>query len=131
MLSHSLLHAKLLKRMDNNMSLHGISFPEYTILHQLHSSTANTMRRIDLAESIGISASGITRMLAPMEKIGLVEKESNPRDARESLVRLSTSGHQIYDDASSTLDLISLSLTDSLTEIQLVKMTKYTLKLLQ
>lgn len=50
------------------------------------------MRRIDLADSVGLSPSAVTRLLAPMEKPGLVEKEANPRDARVSLVKLSTAG---------------------------------------
>ncbi|MDZ7871614.1 MAG: MarR family transcriptional regulator [Rheinheimera sp.] len=51
--------------------------------------TLQTRRRSDLVELVGLSPSGITRLLLPLEKIGRVEKERNPRDARVSLVILS------------------------------------------
>ena len=98
-ISLALLHAKLLKRVDNQLSLHGISFSEFMVLYNLNSAPQMTMRRIDLAENIGLSASGVTRLLNPMEKIKLVQKELNPRDARVSLVKLSGAGEQILKDA--------------------------------
>ncbi|MDA1029675.1 MAG: MarR family transcriptional regulator [Bacteroidetes bacterium] len=129
-LSLAQLQAAFIKRLDNNMSLHGISFSEYQILHFLGSAAGESMRRIDLAESVGLSPSGVTRMLAPMEKIGLIEKESNPRDARVSLVKLSKAGRTIYRDASATLEMQAQSLVNSLTENQLAKTTKYIARLL-
>ena len=53
----------------------------------------------DLANNIGLTASGITRIVAPMEKIGVVMKELNPRDARVSLVKLTSAGETILGDA--------------------------------
>lgn len=129
-LSLAQLQATFIKRLDNSMSLHGISFSEYQILHFLCSATGESMRRIDLAESVRLSPSGVTRMLAPMEKIGLIEKESNPRDARVSLVKLSRAGRTIYRDASATLEMQAQSLVNSLTESQLTQTTKYIAKLL-
>lgn len=61
------------------------------------------MRRIDLASSIGLTASGITRLVSPMEKIGLVQKERNERDARVSLVKITPAGETILGDATTTL----------------------------
>lgn len=68
-------------------------------MHRLSQAPGNTMRRIELAESIGLSASGVTRLLLPMEKIGLVSKEANPRDARVSLVKMTDTGLQLFNDA--------------------------------
>lgn len=50
------------------------------------------MRRIDLADAIGLTASGITRLLLPMEKIGLVKRESHDGDARVSYVSITPAG---------------------------------------
>ncbi len=50
------------------------------------------MRRIDLANAIGVTASGITRLLLPMEKIGLVKREAHAGDARVSYVTITKSG---------------------------------------
>ena len=46
-----------------------------------------------------MSASGITRLLNPMEKIKLIEKEVNPRDARVSFVKLSDAGIELLNNA--------------------------------
>ena len=89
----------LLKRIEHQLSMHGISYTEFLVLSYLFKATNNRMRRIELAEIVGLSASGITRLLLPMEKIGLVEKESNPRDARVSLVKLTSAGKRVYTDA--------------------------------
>ena len=99
LISLALLQTKLLKQIDNQLSLHGISFSEFLVMHHLNNAPCKTMRRIDLAEKIGLSASGVTRLLNPMEKIKLVQKEINPRDARVSLVKLSEVGEQIYSEA--------------------------------
>ncbi len=65
-------------------------------MDRLYQAADEAMRRIDLAESVGLSASGVTRLLLPMQKIGLVQKEQNPRDARVSLVKLTETGKQIF-----------------------------------
>lgn len=74
--------------------LDGMGFNEFTILFHLAHTPEKKMRRIDLAEKIGITASGITRLLAPMEKIGLVKRQAASRDARVSLVAITPSGER-------------------------------------
>ncbi len=93
------LQNKIHKRLGAALSAHGISVTEYLVLLQLHRAANNRMRRIDLAENVGLSASGVTRLLNPMVKIGLVQKEENARDARVSLVALCDAGAQIFQDA--------------------------------
>ncbi|AFT69015.1 MarR family transcriptional regulator [Alloalcanivorax dieselolei B5] len=93
------LNSYIQKRVGRALSVHGIGVSEYLVLNQLFAAPMQTMRRSDLAEQVGLSPSGITRLINPMEKIGLVEKEESPRDARVSLVRLSAAGKQVYEDA--------------------------------
>lgn len=93
------LQSKIQKRIGGALSAHGIGLSEYFVLNQLYLAPNQKMRRSDLAEQVGLSPSGITRLLNPLEKIGLVEKEPNPRDARVSLVALSVGGKQVYEDA--------------------------------
>jgi len=119
--SLALLNTRLLKRMDAQLSVHGISFTEYQILHQLSQAAQQMLPRIELARSIGLSASGVTRLIAPMEKLGLVEKESNPRDARMSLVKLSNVGQKILGETSVTFEDRAISAFESLTDAQLSK----------
>jgi len=74
------------------------------VMFHLSESTNKKLRRIDLAEKIGLSASGVTRLLNPMQKIGLVNKEESARDARVSLVKLTSAGGRIYRDAEKTFN---------------------------
>ncbi len=120
----SSLHSHLVRRVDGRLSIHGISFAEYRLLTSLYQAPNRSMRRVDLAASIGLTASGVTRMLAPMMKIGLVEKMSNPRDARVSLVRLSDAGEKLYRDAATSFGECAESLLHSLTSNQLDQFLK-------
>lgn len=72
--------------------LDGLGFSEFTILFYLNQAPNKKMRRIDLADKLGLTASGVTRQLSSMEKIGLVQKEPNPRDLRVSNVTITESG---------------------------------------
>jgi DNA-binding MarR family transcriptional regulator len=126
----SRLQSKILKRVDSQLSIHGISFTEYVVMSHLDKAVGQTMRRIDLAERIGLSASGITRLLLPMEKIGLVKREENPRDARVSLVRLSKAGRQLVKDASVSFEQGADSIMQAIDDRQITQLLKLTEKLL-
>ena len=125
-----LLSTNLTKKADNQLSIHGLSFTEYMIMHHLNNAPSNTMRRIDLAECVGITASGVTRLLAPMEKIGLLQKEQNPRDARVSLVKLNETGQTLYQDASISFDEFAKSKLSALSKNQLENLTDLSNKIL-
>ena len=126
----SSLNAKLIKRVEGQLSFHGISFTEYMILHYLSEAPKNTMRRIELAECVGISASGVTRLLAPMAKRKLVEKEANVRDARVSLVKLSKARERVYKEASVSFEHSAEFLTERLSANQLDTLTELTARLM-
>jgi DNA-binding MarR family transcriptional regulator len=104
----------LSKRVDNKLSIHGISYTEFLVLSYLHTQQEKQARRADLASHIGLSASGITRMLSPMEKIGLVQKEKNARDARVSLVKLTPAGERILSDAIISVNEVADSIFSTL-----------------
>jgi len=99
------------KHLDNSLgAIHGIGLTEYMVLLNLMKAPNQALRRIDIAEALARTASGITRMLMPMEKIGLVVKEINERDARVSLVKITSAGEELFKNASVTLDAKSESL---------------------
>ena len=127
---NALLNNKLVKRLEGALNYHGVSYTEFMILHHLHSSPTNTMRRMDLANAVGITASGVTRLLAPMEKNHLVEKEANPRDARVSLVKLSDTGQRVYQESAVAFEHCASSLTSPLTENQLEKLIELSQRLM-
>jgi len=104
------LNTRLEKSLSGPLSLHGISLTEYMVLRQLAQAPEQKLRRIDLAQQVGLSASGVTRLLNPMEKTGLIEKQQVERDARVSLVTLTSAGKKILADAGTTFDQSAQSL---------------------
>ncbi|MEE4202210.1 MAG: MarR family transcriptional regulator [Halieaceae bacterium] len=112
------LNAALISRqLDNSLgAIHGIGLSEYMVLLNLLEAPNHALRRIDIAEALARSASGITRMLMPMEKTGLISKATNERDARVSLVKLTAAGEELCRNASATLDAKAESLLRNLDE---------------
>lgn len=117
-IKNALLASKLSKRVGNRLSAHGISLTEYLVMHYLDNSSHKAVSRIELAEHIGLSASGVTRLIAPMEKNNILEKEANPRDARQSLVKLTKTGQRLYGEAKISFEHIANELLGSLSQNQ-------------
>ena len=84
------IQSLLTRRFDGG--LNGISLNEFMILYYLSQAREERLRRVDLANKIGLTASGITRLLLPMEKVGLLAKVINVADARVSYVMLAKGG---------------------------------------
>ncbi len=120
----SLTQTALNKKISNSLSIHGISFTEFQVMLNLSHAEKQSMRRIELAESVGLTASGVTRLLAPMEKIKLVEKEKNARDARVSLVKLSKAGKKVLQDALLTFEQASSGFMKNLKANEIQQMLK-------
>lgn len=113
-------NAVLIRRFDNALgSYHGISFADFQILNHLQEAPDGKLRRIDLAERVGLSASGVTRALLPLEKIGLVTRESDPRDARVGLALITPTGRELAGNAADVVRVISRELTRSAPPSQL------------
>jgi len=84
------IQAVMSRRFDGGLG--GLGFSEFIILFHLSQAEDGALRRVDLAEKLGLTASGVTRMLLPMERVGLVRREANEHDARVSLVVLAPGG---------------------------------------
>ena len=101
-------HAVLVRRYDNALgSQHGISFSDFQLLNHLARAPGGKLRRVDLAERVGLTASGVTRTLLPLEKIGLVTRESDPRDARVGYAVVTGAGQELVGNATDVVDLVS------------------------
>lgn len=91
----------------------GLGFSYFTILYYLSQAPDEKMRRIDLAERVALTASGITRILLPMEKIGLIKREQNERDARVSYVKITNGGKKLLQEATGTAEYLAQELLPS------------------
>ena len=86
------LNAVFTRKLDARLG--GIGFTEFVLMHYVSKSEGGRARSTDLAEQLGLTASGITRVLLPMEKIGLVKRETDKNDARVSYVTLGPGGKE-------------------------------------
>ena len=80
-------------------SVHGVSVNEVFLLMHLERAPLHRLSRVELAKRMHVSASTITRMAAPMEKIGLVSRQADTRDARLAFVVLTKSGSEKVKEA--------------------------------
>ncbi|WP_174864423.1 MULTISPECIES: MarR family winged helix-turn-helix transcriptional regulator [Duganella] len=106
--------ATLVRRLDQVLGgYHGISFSDFMLLHYLSRAPGGRLRRVDLAERQGLTASGVTRTLLPLEKIGLVERQQDPRDARVAYAAITDTGRELLNNAVTVVDQISKDLLRS------------------
>src|SRR6478672_11540796 len=101
----SLARTQLARDVDHPLSAHGISLADLAILRELRLEPSRKLRRSELAQRLGITPSGIARQVAPLERIGLVARESHERDARLALVVLTETGSRVVDEALATADV--------------------------
>lgn len=111
LLNVSVAQSQLSRRFDGRLASLGLT--EFIILHQLSQAPQHKLRRVDLAEQVGLTASAITRLLAPMEKIGLVSKEANEFDARVSFVVLAPGGRQMFEESIENAEALAEALLQS------------------
>jgi DNA-binding MarR family transcriptional regulator len=90
--------------------IHGLSVNELMLLMHLDQATGGRLRRVDLAERLELSQSSVTRMVAPMEKLGWVARAEDPRDARVGYVVLTSAGRRLAHEGARTLSQLSVSL---------------------
>jgi DNA-binding MarR family transcriptional regulator len=86
-------HAALTRELSSRLeALHELTLSDFDVLIQLYYAEGRRMRRIDLARSVLLTASGITRLLDGLESCGLVAKERCDSDARVTYAVLTKSG---------------------------------------
>ena len=71
---------------------HGLTISDYEVLLRLARAPERRMRRVDLAEQVLLTASGVTRLLDGLERDGLVERGSCDTDRRVVYAVLTDSG---------------------------------------
>jgi len=95
----------VLRDVDHPLgSHHGLGVNDLAVLLELKAAPSHTLRRVELARRLAVTTSGIARQLAPLERIGLVTRESNASDARLALVVLTPRGAEVADEAAATAD---------------------------
>lgn len=100
--------ARLEERFADGLGvIHGLSLKDTLLLMHVARAEEGRLSRIDLARRLSVSPSTVTRTAAPLEKRGLLGRESNKHDARYAYVVLTKAGRQAIADAQATFERIS------------------------
>jgi DNA-binding MarR family transcriptional regulator len=86
-------HAAITRELSSRLeALHELTLSDFDVLVQLYFAEDRRMRRIDIARSVLLTASGITRLLDGLESCGLVAKDRCASDARVTYAVLTEAG---------------------------------------
>jgi DNA-binding MarR family transcriptional regulator len=93
-------HAAITRELSSRLeALHELTLSDFDVLVQLYFAEGRRMRRIDIARSVLLTASGITRLLDGLESCGLVAKERCESDARVTYAVLTDAGVKKIEEA--------------------------------
>jgi DNA-binding MarR family transcriptional regulator len=96
-------HVATTRRLSEGLEAgHGLTLNDYEVLLHLAHAPDRMMRRVDLARSVLLTPSGITRLLEGLERCGYVERAKCESDARVTYARLTDAGHAKLSEASVT-----------------------------
>ncbi len=79
---------------------HGLTINDYEALLLLSRAEEGRMRRVDLANRLILTASGVTRLLDGLEAAGLVDRAACSSDRRVTYAVLTDAGRAKLDEAS-------------------------------
>src|SRR6266550_8916269 len=80
---------------------HGLTINDYEALLVLSRADGGRLKRVELARSLMLTPSGITRLLQGLEDAGLVERASCATDLRITYAQLTDAGREKLEAASS------------------------------
>lgn len=86
-------HAAVVRELSSELvAAHGLTINDYEVLMRLVRADGNRMRRVDLAQEVLLTPSGITRLLEGLERAGYVERVACKEDLRVSYAQLTSAG---------------------------------------
>jgi DNA-binding MarR family transcriptional regulator len=96
-------HATSIRRFNAELvSEHGLTLNDYEVLLHLSRAEDRRLRRVDLAERVLLTPSGITRLLEGLERSGYVERAACASDARVTYAQLTEDGEAKLREAAGT-----------------------------
>jgi DNA-binding MarR family transcriptional regulator len=96
-------HAELTKELDAQLAReHNLPLSSYEVLLYLADAPDGRMRMAELAESVLLSRSGLTRLVDRLEREGLLKRERCESDARGYFAEITPKGRRLFDTARRT-----------------------------
>ena len=97
------VHATLSKALDNQLDAeHDLPLTSYEVLKYLADAEEQKMRMCDLASSVILSRSGLTRLVDRLERQGLVRRERCGTDGRGTYAVITPEGAERFAQARPT-----------------------------
>lgn len=88
------IHAAVARALDRALEReHGLSLHAFGLLDAIASAPGQRRRMSELAARVQLTASGVTRLVARLERGGLVERVNCPEDGRVTYAHLTDAGH--------------------------------------
>ena len=94
-------HAALRRQLNASLAGHGLTVTDYEVLVELARQPEGA-RRVDLAERVQLTASGITRLLDGLEDCGLVARAACETDRRVTYAVITDEGREKIEAAART-----------------------------
>jgi DNA-binding MarR family transcriptional regulator len=96
-------HGATRRTLDASLQAqHGLTVTAFEAMLMLARAKEKLLRRVDLAEGLGLTASGVTRLLDGLEADGFVAKATCESDARATYAVLTDAGRAKFDEASNS-----------------------------
>ena len=87
------VHSALVKQLDAELSnAHKLPLSSYEVLLNLEAAPGNRRRMAELADSVLLSRSGMTRLVDRLEKDGLLRRDTCTDDGRGAYAVLTEKG---------------------------------------
>lgn len=97
------VHSALTKELDTElMAEHDLPLSSYEVLLFVNDAPDGRMRMSELADSVLISRSGLTRLVDRLERAGLMERGGCDTDARGLNAVITPAGRRAFEAASAT-----------------------------
>lgn len=94
------VHAWVLKALASELEgAHGLPLTSYEVLAQLAAAPERRMRMCDLADSVLLSRSGMSRLVDRLVRDGLIERCACAQDARGAFACITPAGFELLEAA--------------------------------
>jgi DNA-binding MarR family transcriptional regulator len=97
------VHAELTRSLDTQLTeAHGLPLSSYEVLLYLADSPGGRLRMSELADSVLLSRSGLTRLADRLERGGLINRVKCEDDARGYFAEITPRGRDLFNRARAT-----------------------------
>jgi DNA-binding MarR family transcriptional regulator len=97
------VHAALVRELDTELdAAHDLPLSSYDVLIYLQSAPGKRLRMAELADSVLLSRSGVTRLVDRLEREGLIVRDTCTSDGRGCFAVLTDEGEELLSRARPT-----------------------------